>query len=91
MKQRIDLMTIQIELTPEAEARLTAEAQAHGQLLSEYTSKLLQQMFAPATPSGRLTLEELHTMLAELAKGSENLPKLPISAFSRESFYEDRP
>jgi hypothetical protein len=84
-------MTIQVELSAEAEARLIAEAQSHGQPLNEYTSHLLQRMFAPATPSGLLTPEELHTMLAELAEGSEKLPKLPISAFSRESFYEDRP
>lgn len=84
-------MTIQVELSAEAEARLTAEAQAHGQPLNEYATSVLQKMFAPTTPTGRLSHEELHIMLTELAEGSENLPKLPISAFSRESFYEDRP
>lgn len=88
----VDPMTIQIELTPEAEARLTAEAQDHGVPLEEYAGNLLQlALTPPPNPSGRLTVEEARTMLAELAEGSEKLPKLPTSAFSRESFYEGRP
>ena len=85
-------MTIQVELTPEAEARLTAEAQAKGIPIEEHASKLLQSQLSPLpAPSGKLTVEEFHKMLEEMAEGSENLPKLPTSAFSRESFYEGRP
>lgn len=85
-------MTIQIELTPETEARLTAEAQDHGLAPTEYAGNLLQRALSPhPNPSGRLTVEEVRLMLAQIAEGSENLPKLPMSAFSRESFYEGRP
>jgi hypothetical protein len=85
-------MTIQIELTPETEARLTAEAQVKGIPIEEHVSKLLQSgLIPPPAPSGKMTVEEAHKMLDEMAAGSENLPKLPTSAFSRESFYEGRP
>ena len=84
-------MSIQVELSPQAEARLAAEAQAHGLALEEYAGSLLQTaLAAPARGSGQLTIEELHLMLRQIAEGSEKLPVLPTSAFSRESFYEDR-
>ena len=84
-------MTIQVELSPEMEARLSAEAQAHGMALEKYASSLLQQVLAsPASGSGKPTLEEFHAMLQALAEGSEKLPDLPTESFTRESFYEDR-
>jgi hypothetical protein len=84
-------MTIQVEVSPETEARLVAAAQARGVALEKYAGILLHDALAPsANGSGKLTLEEFHTMLREIAEGSENLPQLPTSAFSRESFYEDR-
>ena len=39
---------------------------------------------------GGLSVGELHAMLDAIAEGSEKLPKVPTSAFTRESFYEDR-
>lgn len=84
-------MTIQIELSHEAEIRLAAEAQAHGVALEKYAGNLLQQVLvSPAGVSGKLTVDELHTMLGQIAEGSENLPRLATSVFTRESFYEDR-
>ena len=84
-------MTIQVELSPETEARLAAEAVLRGIAMEKYAGTLLQQVLTsrPAG-SGRLTPEEMHAMLAEVAAGSQALPKLPTSAFTRESFYEDR-
>ena len=84
-------MTIQIELSPQAEARLAAEAQAHGIEPETYASSILHKILAsPMRGTGKLTVEELHLMLRQIAEGSEKLPKLPTSAFTRESFYEDR-
>lgn len=84
-------MVIQVELSPEAGARLTAEAQAHGIAPEKYAGSLLQDALAsPIRGSGKLTVEELHTMLRQIAEGSDRLPNLPTSAFTRESFYEDR-
>jgi len=51
-----------------------------------------QDALAPlARGTGKLTVEEFHAMLKELAEGSESLPNLPTESFTRESFYEDRP
>ena len=85
-------MTLQLELKPETEARLAAEAAQRGMAREAYASKLLDSMLmSPRTGTERLTVEEFHKMLAEISSGTENLPSLPTSAFSRESFYEDRP
>jgi predicted transcriptional regulator len=83
-------MTILVELIPEVEASLKAEAALHGMDLQKYAGKLLEGAAIPRpAETGTLTREEFHTMLRELAEGSEALPKLPTSAFSRESIYED--
>ncbi len=84
-------MTIQVELNPEIEARLVAGAQARGISVEEYAETLLKEAVAlQVEPSGRLSIKELHAMLDAIAEGSDKLPSLPTSAFSRESFYEDR-
>jgi hypothetical protein len=84
-------MTIQIELSPESEARLVAEARARGMALEKYAGSLLQEALAsPANRPGNLTVEKFHAMLDALARGSEGLPTLPTESFTRESFYEGR-
>jgi hypothetical protein len=84
-------MTIQIELNPEIMERLAAEAAAHGIALEEYAERLLREAIATrAEPQGQISVAELHAMLNAIAEGSEKLPKVPTSAFTRESFYEDR-
>ena len=84
-------MTILVELDPETEARLKAQAVRRGIALEKHASRLLEEAATPRpTDTGKLTREELHAMLKRIGEGSENRPKLPPSAFSRESFYEDR-
>ena len=84
-------MTIQIELNPEIMERLAAEAAAHGIALEEYAERLLREAIATRSePQGQLSVAELRAMLNAIAEGSEKLPKVPTSAFTRESFYEDR-
>jgi hypothetical protein len=84
-------MTIQVELNPESEARLTAEAHARGVALETYASNLLQEvLLSPERQRAKLTKERFHAMLRALADGSERLPDLPTENFTRESFYEDR-
>jgi hypothetical protein len=84
-------MTLQLELTPSIEANLKAQAASQGVALEEFALKVLEDRAAshPST-SKKPTKEGLSDMLKELAEGSENLPKLPTSSFTRESFYEDR-
>lgn len=84
-------MTINVELDPEAAARLRAEAQAQGVSLEKVAERLLQEALASrAVSPGTLTVAEFHTMLQSLRAGSETLPNLPTESFTRESFYEDR-
>jgi DNA-binding MurR/RpiR family transcriptional regulator len=84
-------MTIRIELTPEIEAQLVAGAEARGLAPEEYAENLLRDAIASCGESqGNLSVEQLHTMLDAIAEGSDTLPRLPTTAFTRESFYEDR-
>lgn len=81
-------MTIQIELNPEIVERLAAEAAAHGIAIEEYAERLLREAIATRSePQGQISVAELHTMLNAIAEGSEKLPKVPTSAFTRESFH----
>jgi hypothetical protein len=84
-------MTIQVELSPQEEARLAVAALAHGLAPEKYAGALLQEALAPAAgASGELSVEQFHGMLDALADGSERLPDLPTESFTRESYYEDR-
>ena len=84
-------MTIQVELNPEMEARLVAGAQERGISVEQYAAALLKDAVALySEPTGELSVEKLHAMLDAIAEGSDKLPNLPTSAFSRESFYEGR-
>ncbi len=84
-------MAIQVELAGETETQLAAAARAQGLAPEKYAGSLLQQALASGEGgSGRLTLDELQTMLNEIAKGAEDLPVLLTSSLTRESFYEYR-
>ncbi len=67
-------MTLQLELNPETEAQLAAEAAQHGMAPEAYALKLIKGALpsqAYATGTGRLTVEEFHKMLAEISEGAE--------------------
>jgi hypothetical protein len=82
-------MTIQVK--PEKEAPFAKVARLHGLTPEQLMDTLVDQVIASAAGgSGVLTVEDVETMLNEMAEGSEHLPDLPDSAFSRESFYEGR-
>ena len=84
-------MTILLDLDPETEARLTAQAVQRGMAPEQYAGELVRENLpSHDTEKGELTREGLHAMLKEVGEGWENRPKLPTSAFTRESFYEDR-
>ena len=90
VRERASMM-IQVELTPESEARLTAAAQARGIALEKYAGTLLHEVLSePRAGSGKLSVYDLNTMLTKIAEGSDRLPQLPTSVFSRESFYEGK-
>lgn len=84
-------MTIHVELNPETEEQLVAEARAQGMPLEKMAERLLREALASRSlPQGNLSVDEFHLMLKSLAAGSEELPNLPTESFTRESFYADR-
>lgn len=84
-------MTIRVDLSPETEARLVAEARAQGLPLEKVAERLLKDaLFERPASRGQMSVEEFHRMLDAMAEGSERLPDLATESFSRESFYEDR-
>ncbi|MFZ0522285.1 MAG: hypothetical protein WAL95_14765 [Candidatus Acidiferrales bacterium] len=83
-------MTIRIELSPETEARLIAEARTKGLPLEKAAEQLLSDALTGRSSSrGLMTVEKFHRMLEAMAEGSEGLPDLPTASFSRASFYSD--
>lgn len=84
-------MTIHVELNPEIEAQLAAEARAQGIPLEKVAERLLQEALASRSVlQGNLSADEFHAMLKSLAACSDELPNLPTESFTRESFYQDR-
>ena len=81
-------MTIKIELNPEIEARLAAEAQAQGLPLEEYAQRLLQEAIG-FTQRGRsrASQEEFRGFLDALASKAPNVPQLRAETFSRGMIY----
>jgi hypothetical protein len=79
-------MRITVELTPEVEARLWAQARAQGVSLAAYLQTAIEQIAALESPQGG-SLEEFEAGMDALAEGSEQLPVLPPQAYSRESIY----
>jgi hypothetical protein len=81
-------MTIKVELNPEMEARLAAEARAFGIALEEYAQRLLQQAIgSPPKPRSRASQEEFRNFLGALASKAPNVPRLRAETFSREMIY----
>jgi hypothetical protein len=81
---------IRIELRPEIEARLTAEAEERGLEVSAYVESLLEAAVAARSVSVRRqpTREEMRAFFEAMSAGSEKIPQLPDEAFQRESFYQ---
>jgi hypothetical protein len=84
-------MTLRVELNPEIEAWLAAGARTRGLSVEEYVELVLRDAAAvQREPSGQLSVEEVRIMLKAMAEGAERLAAVPTSAFTRESFYQDR-
>ena len=87
-------MTLRLELKPEIEASLTAQARANGVLLETYLQHAIEGLArAKAGFHGEGSpapdVQEFRTALDELAEMGKNLPHTPSSAFTRESIYRD--
>jgi hypothetical protein len=82
-------MSITLELTPEIEASLEAQARARGLRLDAYVESLLKQQATTGHPERTLSLEQVEAELDALAEGSDKLPYLPPETVKRQSFYQD--
>ena len=84
-------MTLLLDLDPETEARLKAQAEQRGIAPEQYAKQLLREnLRLYATGTGILKPGDVAEMTRELTRGCENLPILPPEATERSSFYEDR-
>jgi hypothetical protein len=82
-------MRVTIELPPEIEADLTAQAEAQGLLLSQYLQHLLRQQ-VPVRAGAALSPSERAALWRESVRGLPHTPPLSDEAISRESIYGDR-
>ena len=81
-------MTVRLEIKPEIEASLNAQAAAKGIPLDAYLQDVIEDI-ARAKAAPAANLEEFRAALDTLAEMGKSLPHVPSSAFSRESIYQD--
>lgn len=79
-------MSVTIELPPEIEASLAAQAAAHGVALPEYLQHLLKEQAAARTRA-RPSPDERATLWRDGVKGLPKTKPLSDEAISRESIY----
>lgn len=79
-------MTINLELPPELEANLTAQAQARGLSLDAFLQDYLIQHAPPAAPF-EMTVEEWEKAFDAWLDSLPELPTLSDEAISRQSIY----
>ena len=82
-------MALILQLRPDLEEVLAAQAQAAGLSPEEYVQQMLEQRLATGAPEPKLTLEEFEAALDSLAEYSDKIPDLPPEAFSRQGIYRD--
>jgi len=81
-------MPLTIELAPETEERLAAQAQARGMSLPEYAKLFLEQQLIP--PPSNLSPAERAALWRKSAGGLPHTEPLSDEAISRESIYAER-
>ena len=90
-------MTVTLELSPEVEAGLLAQAQAEGLNVSDYVQNLVRERISTraagaSLPAYELPPEEWVRQFEAWTRShaGRNLPVLSDEAMSRESIYADR-
>jgi hypothetical protein len=81
-------MTVTLNLKPEVEAGLLAQAQASGMGLEEYLLSMVESAALSATQKS-LSPEERAAAFEAWAAGHQTTPELSDYAVSREAMYED--
>ena len=82
-------MSVMIDLPPEIEADLAAQADAHGVPLPEYLRHLLEEHRSAGTHRA-LTPDQRAAAWRAFAKDLPHTPPLSDAAISRESIYDAR-
>lgn len=82
-------MTITLDLNPELEQRVTAQAAAQGLSPEAYLLSVIEAAALPAAGEGA-TIEEFQAAMDEMAEGTDDIPVLAPEALSRESIYGHR-
>ena len=83
-------MSVLVELAPEIEATLRAEADRSGVDPGEYAARLIEERLIFASQPAKLGHEEWIRRTRAWAESHRHWPLLPDEAYERESFYEDR-
>ena len=81
-------MVVTLELTPEVEQRMMAQAALRGVSLEAYLKGLIEAAALLVDPDDG-TLEEFEADMDAFSEGTEHLPVLPPEAFTREGIYGD--
>jgi hypothetical protein len=81
---------MKLELNPEAEAGLLAQAQARGVSLEDFVKQVLEERSTGSGQASRLSTEERLRAFDEFIAGFESPVMLPEEAFQRENWYPDR-
>jgi hypothetical protein len=82
------IMTVRLDLKPDVEANLAAQARARGVSLDAYLQSVIEDL-ARTESAVSASLQDLEATLDALAEMGKDLPRLSSSAFSRESIYQD--
>ena len=85
-------MTVKLELPPQVEAELSAQAQAEGLSLDRFLQRKLEAL-AQVPPPGSVEPIDADAWGEELESWFDSFPQgtvLPEAAFHREDWYPDR-
>ena len=82
------VMTVRLELKPDVEANLAAQARARGVPLNAYLQSVIEDL-ARTEAARPASVQDLELTLDALAEMGRELPHVPSSAFSRENIYRD--
>jgi hypothetical protein len=82
-------MTVTLELDPEVEQRVRAQAAAAGVTVETYLLSVVEAAASPV-PGRRASLEEFEAAMDSMAEGTDDIPVLAPEASSRESIYGHR-
>jgi predicted DNA-binding protein len=82
-------MSLTLQLDPEMERRLAAQAQARGVSTATYIQRILERQLAHTTIEHKLSGEEFEAALDAMTVYSDKIPALPLDALTRDEIYRD--